>query len=57
MKEKKKKDIDDLRTKQGPSMAKVDGLWVHLGAAEPGTKWDRLLEDVREERTQSVLKT
>jgi len=45
------------RAKQRPSMVKVDGLWVHLGAAEPGAKWDRLLEDVREERTQSVLKT
>ena len=45
------------RAEQRASMVRVDGLWVHLGTAEPGANWDRLLEDVREERTQSVLKT
>ena len=44
------------RVEQGPSMVKVDGLWVHQGSAEPGTNWERILEDVREDRIQSVLK-
>jgi hypothetical protein len=44
------------RVEQRPSMAKVDGLWVHQGSAEPGAHWERILEDVREERTESVLK-
>jgi AbrB family looped-hinge helix DNA binding protein len=39
-----------------PSMIQVDGLWVHQGAAAPGANWDRALEDVREERIQSLLK-
>jgi len=44
------------RVEQRPSMVKVDGLWVHQGSAEPGANWDRILEDVREERIASVLK-
>jgi AbrB family looped-hinge helix DNA binding protein len=44
------------RVEQRPSMVKVDGLWVHLGRAEPGANWERILEDVREERIESVLK-
>lgn len=39
-----------------PSMIQVDGLWVHQGSAEPGANWDRVLDDAREERMQSVLK-
>jgi AbrB family looped-hinge helix DNA binding protein len=39
-----------------PSMVKVDGFWVHQGAAEAGANWDRVVGDVREERIQSVLK-
>jgi AbrB family looped-hinge helix DNA binding protein len=42
--------------KQRPSMIQVDGLWVHQGAAESGANWDRVLDEVREERTQDVLK-
>jgi AbrB family looped-hinge helix DNA binding protein len=42
---------------QRPSTIKIDGLWVHHGAAEPGANWDRVVEDVREERIESVLKT
>ena len=38
------------------SMVKVDGLWVHQGRAEPGANWERILEDVREERIESALK-
>jgi AbrB family looped-hinge helix DNA binding protein len=44
------------RVEQRPSMVKVDGLWVHQGSAEPGANWERNLEDVREERIESVLK-
>jgi AbrB family looped-hinge helix DNA binding protein len=44
------------RVEQRPSMVKADGLWVHQGSAAPGANWDRVLEDVREERIESVLK-
>ncbi len=44
------------RVQQRPSMVKVDGLWVHQGRAEPGANWERILEDVREERIASVSK-
>jgi AbrB family looped-hinge helix DNA binding protein len=44
------------RVEQGPSMVKVDGLWVHRGIPEPGVNWERIVEDVREERIQSLLK-
>lgn len=39
-----------------PSMIQVDGLWVHQGTAESGANWERMLEEVREERTQDVLR-
>jgi len=46
-----------LRTvEQRPVMIKVEGLWVHRGAAQPGANWDRVIEEVREERIASVLK-
>jgi AbrB family looped-hinge helix DNA binding protein len=41
---------------QRPSMTKVDGLWVHCGTAVAGANWERALDEVREERIQSVLK-
>lgn len=44
------------RVEQRPSMVRVDGLWVHQGRAEPGANWERILEDVREERIESLLK-
>ena len=44
------------RVEQRPSMIKVDGLWVHQGSAEPGANWDRILEEMRQERIASVLK-
>jgi AbrB family looped-hinge helix DNA binding protein len=44
------------RIEQRPSMAKIDGLWVHQGTAEPGANWERVLDDVREERIESTLK-
>jgi AbrB family looped-hinge helix DNA binding protein len=44
------------RIEQRPSMAKVDGLWVHQGTAEPGANLERVLDDVREERIEAILK-
>ena len=44
------------RVEQRPSMVEVDGLWVHQGSAEPGANWERILEDMREGRIESVLK-
>lgn len=44
------------RVEQRPSMVLVSGLWVHQGIPESGANWDRILEDVREERIESVLK-
>jgi AbrB family looped-hinge helix DNA binding protein len=41
---------------QRPSMVQVDGLWVHQGAAEAGANWERLLDEVREERVQNTLR-
>jgi hypothetical protein len=42
---------------QHPSMIKIDELWVHQGVVQPGANWDRVIQDVREERIESVLKT
>lgn len=42
--------------RQRPSMVQVDGLWIHQGTAEPGANWDRVLDDVGDERAQSLLK-
>ena len=39
-----------------PSMAQIDGLWVHRGIPEPGAKWERVLENIRDERIESLLK-
>ena len=39
-----------------PAMVKIEGLWVHQGVAQPGANWDRVLQEVRAERIESVLK-
>ena len=44
------------RVEKRPSMVRVDGLWVHQGSPGRGAKWERVLEEVREERIASVLK-
>ena len=41
---------------QRPSLAKVDGLWVHQGAPQQGANWDRVLRDMREERIDTLFK-
>ena len=47
-----------LRTvEERPALATIDGLWVHRGVAQPGANWDRVVQDVREERIESVLRT
>jgi len=43
------------KAKERPAMIKVDGLWVHQGSAQPGTNWEHVLEEVREERAKSVF--
>jgi len=44
------------RVEQRPTMVKADGLWVHQGSAEPGANWERIFEDAREERIESVFR-
>jgi hypothetical protein len=36
-------------------MIKVHGLWAHQGTAQKNAAWDRLIEDVRDERANAVL--
>jgi AbrB family looped-hinge helix DNA binding protein len=42
---------------QRPSMIKVNGRWVHRGVPEQGANWDRVIDEVREERIASILKS
>ena len=35
-----------------PSLIRVDGLWIHRGVPDKAFDWDRVIEDIREERTQ-----
>ena len=44
------------RVEERPSMVKVDGLWVHRGVPEPDANWDRVVDEVRDERISSILK-
>jgi AbrB family looped-hinge helix DNA binding protein len=37
-------------------MVKKDGLWVHLGQVDETYDFDRLIDDVREERIRDLLK-
>lgn len=37
-----------------PTMVKIDGLWVHQGAAHANADWTSVLEEVREERLRAV---
>lgn len=39
-----------------PALIKVDGLWVHRGSATPDADWERVIEEVRDERIASVSK-
>jgi AbrB family looped-hinge helix DNA binding protein len=42
--------------RQEPSLVKVAGVLVHQGVVESDVDWDRLIDDVREERIQELLK-
>ncbi len=42
--------------RQEPVLVKVGGVLVHQGVAEPDFNWDRIVDDVREERIQQLLK-
>jgi AbrB family looped-hinge helix DNA binding protein len=44
------------KVEEQPALVKIDGLWVHRGIAQPGTNWDSVIQEVREERIESVLK-
>ncbi|MBV8592554.1 MAG: AbrB/MazE/SpoVT family DNA-binding domain-containing protein [Acetobacteraceae bacterium] len=44
------------KVEERPALVKIDGLWVHCGIAQPGTNWDRLIQEIREERIESILK-
>jgi AbrB family looped-hinge helix DNA binding protein len=46
-----------LRTpEERPALVKVDGLWVHRGVARAGADWERIIQEAREERIESILK-
>jgi AbrB family looped-hinge helix DNA binding protein len=45
------------RCEERPSMIKVDGLWIHQGTPQSGAQWDRLVDEVRDERAQSAIST
>jgi AbrB family looped-hinge helix DNA binding protein len=40
-----------------PAMVKFGGLWVHQGAAPADADWKHVVERVREERIDSILKS
>ena len=43
--------------RQEPSLVRVGGVLVHQGVAEPGTNWDQIIDDIREERIRQLLKS
>lgn len=47
----------EQETSDLPALVRVDGLWVHQGEPEPGVDWDHIVDDVREERITSILKS
>jgi Domain of unknown function (DUF4160) len=38
-----------------PFLVKVDGIWIHRGVPEKPIDWNRIVDDVREERTMRIL--
>jgi AbrB family looped-hinge helix DNA binding protein len=44
------------KVEEQPALVKIDGLWVHRGTAQPGANWDRVIQEVREERIESIVK-
>jgi len=41
---------------EDPALVKVDGLWVHRGSVRQDADWERVIEDIRDQRIASVLK-
>jgi len=41
--------------KAKPTMVRVGGVWIHQGVADPGSDWDRVVDDAREERIRDIL--
>ena len=39
---------------QNPSMVRRNGVWVHLGKAPAGFRWNAIVDDEREERAKEV---
>ena len=39
---------------RGPSMVLEKGMWVHLGLLPRELDWDKLIDEVREERIQDL---
>lgn len=39
---------------QGPSMVRINGLWVHLGRVPEGFDWDKMIDNDREERIKDI---
>jgi AbrB family looped-hinge helix DNA binding protein len=40
---------------QGPSMVRRNGLLVHLGKAPKGFRWNRMIDEMRDERCRDIL--
>lgn len=40
---------------RSPSLVRVGRLWVHQGKALPHANWERVLDEVREERIRRAL--
>jgi len=36
------------------ALVKIDGLWVHRGSMRPAADWDRVVDNIRNERIASV---
>lgn len=37
-----------------PTMAKIEGLWIHQGTAQANADWASVLQEVRDERLRAV---
>ena len=42
------------RVVERPSMAQIDGLWVHQGMGSPNTDWAGIVDSVRNERADGT---
>ena len=40
---------------QHSPLKKIDGVWVHHGEPDHSIDWDRVIEEVREERHRQML--